>query len=226
MSWLFDTLIGAGALALPLTASIVYAAADPAAPAAPAAPHAPDVPKVVKKVIVIQHNDGEHGDDDKLVTRTIERDGTTIVIKSDHPISEAELEAKLARIDVDIPDLPDLPDIPVVRVIEDKDGKKIERRVIVRHGDGGGPRVIALGDRDLACADAAVREVSAATDQDGKKERVRMRFCHAAAAESHALEAMKKARDSIGRNHGLSDEIRAKVLEELDREIENMSKPG
>ncbi|MGH6787257.1 MAG: M56 family metallopeptidase [Novosphingobium sp.] len=224
-------LIGIGALALPLTASISYATAGPEAPeppAPPAAPSAPEAPKVVKKVIVIEHQDGEHGDDKKLISRTIERDGKTIVIKSNREIGDAELEARLARIDVrvpDMPDMPDLPDVPTVVVI-DKDGKKIERRVIVRHGgEGDGPMAIALGDRHIACADAG-GEIAAEADKDGKKQRMRMRFCGAAGAEAHALEAMKRARESIGRNPGMSDEVRTKVLEELDREIERMSKQG
>jgi bla regulator protein blaR1 len=63
-------LLGAAALALPLTASITYAASEPATPAPPEAPvalkapTAPEAPQVHvdKRVVIIRHDGGKDGD--------------------------------------------------------------------------------------------------------------------------------------------------------------------
>ena len=99
-------LLGAAALALPLTASITYAdatapepPAPPAAPSAPQAPEAPEAPmapavhKSVKVVLVDGH--GEGGVDDKdLHTKVIQRNGHTIVLKTKAELSDAEAEKR------------------------------------------------------------------------------------------------------------------------------------
>ena len=218
-------LIGASALALPLTASIVYAASDPAPPTAPSPPEAP---RVVKKVIVIEHRGDADPGNEKTITRTIERDGKTIVIKTDKDLSDAEVEAQVARIEAEMPAVPPVPAVPEVRVIEGPDGKRVERRIVIRHGKGeGGPELLALhGDREIACRDAArTADVSAEDSKDGKKQIVRMRICgHGAPAE--ALAAIRHARDGVASDGNLSPEIRDKVLRALDAEIDKLSKQG
>ncbi len=245
-------LIGA-ALALPLTATIGYAAPDmPAPPVAPEAPSAPDAPKVERNVhrvvIVEKHGDGKH-DESKLKTRVIERNGKTIIIKTDKDLTEAEVEAKIAKVEADMLIMPPEPPAPPAAPGE----PRAVRKVIVMSGDGehmvhgpggDGPQVrtmrihrdgteahaIAMAGGAAACKDAATNnEVSATTDKDGKKQIVRVRICgkgDPAMASVHALGGLKSARARIAGNSEMSAEIKAKVLEELDREIARLSKGG
>lgn len=95
-------LLGAGVLALPLTASITHAAQDvpapPAPPEAPAAPQAPQAPQVktVSRIVIVDNPGGKHGDDKDLHTRVIESNGHTIVLKTKEPLSDAEAQARAA----------------------------------------------------------------------------------------------------------------------------------
>jgi len=98
-------LLGAAALALPLTASITYAAsggdAPAAAPAPPAAPEAPAAPEIKKvtKVVIVDNPGGKPGDDKDLHTRVVERGGKTIVLKTKQPLSDAEAEKRVAEVE-------------------------------------------------------------------------------------------------------------------------------
>ena len=98
-------IIAAGAIILPLTATVVPAVVaqdEIAVPAPPAPPAPPAAPKVVKKVKVIKiDEDGKtvdvtgHDDDGKHV-RKIERDGKTFVFRTDNELSDAELDKMAA----------------------------------------------------------------------------------------------------------------------------------
>lgn len=93
-------LLGAAALALPLTASITYAAQDaPAPPAPPEAPAAPAAPAVKKttKVVIIDNPAGSTIDDKKLHTKVIEKDGKTIVLKTTKALSDAEADKHIEK---------------------------------------------------------------------------------------------------------------------------------
>lgn len=229
-------LIGAAALALPLTATISYAANEqpappvppsaPAAPEAPEAPEAPDAPEVRREMIVIRHDDKGGatvnlvGDDANMHTRTVTRDGKTIVIKSNKPLSETEFEAKMADIDID------------ERGIEEEvhataDGKHVRRIVIRKHGDGTAPHAMAFAGNDEGCADVdRTASASASSETDGRRQNVRVRICSKGEVMAHALEGVRRARQEIVKDPGLSAEIKANVLRQLDAEIERLSKEG
>jgi len=96
-------LLGAGVLALPLTASISYAAQDtpaqpapPAPPAAPAEPAAPTV-KTNTKIVIVDNAGGKTIDEKNLHTRVIEKDGKTIILKTTKPLSDAEAQQHVAK---------------------------------------------------------------------------------------------------------------------------------
>lgn len=236
-------MIGAAVLALPLTASITYAASD-APPAPPEAPTAPDAPKVriAKKVVIVDHEGGASPDDTKLVTKVIERDGKTIVLKTTKPLSEAEVEERVAKALASIPDIPDVPLPPEVGdgkhirsfvLVRDgeapKDGERHQRKVIVIGGVPGPATALAVAGAEGAviCTEGLQgNDISAETQKDGERQVVKMRFCHKGGSQAIAVDAMRKARDRLSSDSNLSDEIRAKVIEELDREIERMSKAG
>ena len=245
-------LIGA-ALALPLTATIGYAAPDaPTPPAAPEAPSAPDAPNVERKVhrvvIVEKHGDGKH-DEAKLKTRVIERGGKTIIIKTDKDLTEAEVEAKIAKVEADMLAMPPEPPAPPAAPGEPRQVRKVimmsgdgehlvhgpggdgpQVRTMRIHKDGAEAHAIAMAGGAVACKDATTNnEVSATTDKDGKKQVMRIRICgkgDPAMASAHALGGLKSARARIAGNGEMSAEIKAKVLEELDREIARLSKGG
>lgn len=230
-------LLAGAALALPLTASISYAAAQdavappappapPAAPAAPAAPEAPAEPKIVKehRIVIVDKEGGATIDDPKLKSRVVTKDGKTIVFKSDKQLSEAEIEARVEKALASLPDLPDMPIPP--------DGA--ERRVIVKrvHGEGT-PHVMAWSSKDdakiaVACADGAKTSNFEAEGKsaDGKKQRMVLRFCSAGAAMAKAADGLKAARDRISKDDKLSPSIREEIVKELDAEIARLSKQG
>jgi beta-lactamase regulating signal transducer with metallopeptidase domain len=236
-------LIGAAVLALPLTASITYAASDepPAAPETPTASDAPKV-KVTRKVVIVEHEGGATPDDSKLVTKVIERDGKTIVLKTGKPLSEAEVEERVAKALAAFPEIPEVPMPPeagdgkhvrsfvLVRDGEaPKDGERHERKVIVIGGGQGQAGALAMAGAEgaVVCTESAQgNDISAETRKDGERQVVRMRFCNKGGSQAMAVDAMRKARDRLAEDKQLSDEIRAKVIEELNREIERLSKAG
>jgi bla regulator protein BlaR1 len=199
-------------------------------------------------VIVEKHGDGKH-DEAKLKTRVIERGGKTIVIKTDKDLTEAEVEAKIAKVEADMMAMPPEPPMPPAAPGEPRQVRKIimmsgdgehivhgpgsqgpQVRTMRIHRDGTEAHAIAMAGGAAACKDAATtNEVSATTDKDGKKQVMRIRICgkgDPAMASAHALGGLKSARARIAGNGEMSAEIKAKVLEELDREIARLSKGG
>lgn len=202
-------LICGAALALPLTATIGYAAPEtPPAPAAPAAPA-----KVEKRIVIVERFEtGKPGKEGKrrgkpAFTRTIEKDGKTIVVHSDKELSDADIAERVAKIEKEVGTNPDMAFA--------KDGKS---RVMIIHGDGpmppmpsmppmppeaGGPgqhrelRIMRMGPggpggKDghrmvmmmhggprgpMECKDGQSTQINADSDKDGKKDVVRMRIC-------------------------------------------------
>lgn len=202
-------LICGAALALPLTATIGYAAPEtPPAPAAPAPPA-----KVEKRIVIVERFEtGKPGKDGKrrgkpAFTRTIEKDGKTIVVHSDKELSDADIAERVAKIEKEVGTNPDMAFA--------KDGKS---RVMIIHGDGpmppmpsmppmppeaGGPgqhrelRIMRMGPggpggKDghrmvmmmhggprgpMECKDGQSTQINADSDKDGKKDVVRMRIC-------------------------------------------------
>ena len=239
------SLLIAAALALPLTATIGYAAPD--MPAPPAAPDAPKVERKVHRVVIVEkHGDGKLGEA-KLKTRVIERNGKTIIIKTDQDLTEAEVEAKIARVEADMlavpPEPPALPAAPgeprTVRkvIVMSGDGEHMihgpggegpQVRTMRIHKDGAEAHAMAMAGGGADCKDVKnSNEISATTDKDGRKQGVRVRICgkgDSAMASAHALAGLKSARDRISGNGDMSADIKAKVIEELDREIAKLSK--
>jgi beta-lactamase regulating signal transducer with metallopeptidase domain len=224
-------LIAAAALALPATASITYAAVQdvappsaptaPVAPVAPTAPDAPNPPRKVERIMVIEHA-GKKGEKPNF-TRTVQRGDKTIVISTDKELSDAELEAKIAKIDERVMALP-VPPVPPVP------GE--HRNVVIRRiGPDGAPMTIPTG-----CDKA---NTTSSTKDDGKQITVRtiicgkpmvMRFDKPNAPEirahalASALESVRQARAEIAGDADMPADVRAKVLSRLDAKIAEMEK--
>ena len=235
------------ALALPLTATVVYAGQDapeaPVAPTPPAAPAAPPAPHVARHVEIVTQHAGHEDGDKKMFERRVEKDGKTIVIRSDKPIDEAQFEAHLAKMerlgDMDMiaptPPVPPVPPVPGVAPAAPGERREV-RKIIVHgdghgegHGDGHGGMAFAMAT-DGGCkggptwADADVSRDSA---DGGRKtvNRTRVVLCgKAGEAKAAALAGVRQARASIAANKALADEIRAEVLKELDHTIADMEK--
>ena len=235
------TLAAGAALALPLTATVVYAGQD--APEVPAALTPPTAPHIAKHVEIITQHAGHDDGDKRMFERRVETDGKTIVIRSDKPIDQAQFEAHLARLgrmeDMDsiapVPPIPPVP--PVPGVAPAAPGERREVRKIIMHGDGHGEGH-GEGHGGMAFAMAmdggckggptwADADVSRDSAEGGRKtvNRTRVLLCgKVGEAKAAAVAGVRQARASIAANKALADEIRAEVLKELDHTIADMEK--
>ncbi len=234
------TLATAAALALPLTATVVHAGQDapiaPVPPTVPAAPKAPAAPHIEKHVVIMTQQAGGQGPAGKMFEKRVVKDGKTIVIQSDMPIDEVQLDARMAELDrmgdagmVEPPQTPEAPEAPTPPAAP---GERREVRKFFMHGGGEhGPHeatAMAMvmsdcgGGRALADAD-----VSRDSGEGGRKtvNRTRVLLCgRAGEAKAEALASVRKARAGIAANKAMPDDVRREVLDELDHTIADMEK--
>jgi beta-lactamase regulating signal transducer with metallopeptidase domain len=238
-------LLGAGMLALPLTASITYAAQDapappaaPAAPSAPAAPKAPEAPdmKKVTKVVIVDHQGGAV-DDKSLHTKVIEKDGKTIVLKTTQPLSDEEAEKHIekamgAMVHADHMSGKGHRIVMVKRVDgDDKEATQIAgehrevRTFVLRHDGKDGDAIQAQHGAFAMtrCAEGKPIEARTETTVDGKRKTSRVMICAKGGDQAQALAGLKQARERVASDSSLSAEIKAEVLKQLDAEIAKLS---
>lgn len=129
-------LIGAAALALPLTATITYAGNETASPVTPKAPAAPEPGQInkVHKIVIVDVPEGASPDDKDLHVRTIERNGKTIVLKTKQPLSDAEAEDRIAKAEASLQETEGMTWVSAEAAGTDK--PHIVRRVVIKHGEG------------------------------------------------------------------------------------------
>lgn len=245
-------LLGAAALALPLTASITYAAQD--APTPPAPPEAPEAPSVKKstKVMIIDNPAGSTIDDKNLHTKVIEKDGKTIVLKTTKPLSDAEAEQHVAKAMSSMAEADHMVSkdhagaswtahdgavkthkiVMVERVnAEGKDGdaKKGEHREVrtmVFHGDGKGADMAKMHGGAMVmtgCAEGKPIEAKTESKVNGEHKISKVMICSKGGDKAQALAGLKKARDKVAADSSLSAEIKTEVLKQLDAEIAKLS---
>ncbi|MEY4952231.1 MAG: hypothetical protein RL299_655 [Pseudomonadota bacterium] len=242
-------LLGAAALALPLTASITYAAQD--APAPPAPPEAPSVKKTTK-VMIIDNPAGSTIDDKNLHTKVIEKDGKTIVLKTTKPLSDAEADQHVAKAMSSMAEADQMVSkdhagaswtahdaaakthkiVMVERVnAEGKEGdaKKTERREVrtfVMHGDGKGADTAMMHSGAMVmtgCAEGKPIEAKTESKVNGDHKIAKVMICSKGGDKAQALAGLKKARDKVATDSSLSAEIKTEVLKQLDAEIAKLS---
>lgn len=223
-------LLGSAALALPLTATIGYAAADvppPVPPSAPTAPFPPADGAKAHKRIVIMDNPGGGSPEVRLYTREVKKDGRTVILKTAKPLTDAEAEARIATAMASLPEVPEAPLPPVPPAAPDAPSAPEAPRVskIVVMDAAGKPTAMVMA---APCAGKGEETVTGA---DGKQMRVtictRMRIAGAEAkAHAAALEGLKRARDRIAKNPKMPTEVRDEVLRDLDAEIADMGSEG
>lgn len=242
-------LIGAAALALPLTASISYAASDePTPPAAPPAPEAGpgeiSISKVIvmpmkgtegtpgagtfKSIVLIDRQGGSDGDDSKLATRTVTRDGKTFVFKTATPLSDAEVEARIARIEKGVSISADSFEVAADRSAGGTMPRTVKRTMILRSNgkDGDDMAKVAELDGSQINCDAPDAKAQAEASADGQSVRVMVCEKVEGQALAAAADAVRKARESIAKDSRLSEQVRKDILKQLDEEIDRLSRKG
>lgn len=207
-------LLAGPVLALSLSASVSYAATEPAA-----------APKVVEehRIVIVEKQGGSAVEDANLQARVVTKDGKTIVIKTDKALTDAEVEARVAKALAALPDRPNAPARP----------ESGERRIIMKRiqPEGAAPAEPGSPDREkIAAACAASGQTSSfessETGADGKQQKLVMRFCSAGASGATALAGLKSARDRISKDANLSPAIRDSILKQMDAEIDRLAKQG
>ena len=207
----------ASLLAVPLTATVSFAAEEPPAPPARSAP------RIEQRMTILREAERQPAGDAGLHTRVIERDGRTIVLKTNRPLTDAEVEARIAELPQ-----PPAPPVPPVPPAAGADGMAppppaapIRRMTIVRRE--GGPDALAMA----APGDCATpREFEASEGEGGARKVVRLRICEAQAAKANAADAVRRARSRIEQDSRLSASMRAEILRELDEEIARLGEQG
>ncbi|MBB4613631.1 hypothetical protein [Novosphingobium taihuense] len=196
----------------------------PPAPPSPPAPPAPPEPGMAHQIVIVEKHGGEDGQE---YVRTVTRDGKTFVFKSDQPMSDADVEAKIARAEAGIRPVP-----PISPVYPGAgNGERRIQRVIVIDGDNEGVTDIVSEDGPHCEGKNAFANVDTSEEKDGKVTRVRIRTCGSEAdiekhAMAEALDGIRRARDEIARDKSLSDSIRKQVLDELDAEMAKLKAKG
>lgn len=259
-------LIGAAALALPLTATISYAGNEPAPPAPPAPPVHPagvqaqevqietvgkgeagQPPKIRKIVIVEKSSDG--GD---LVTRTETRGERTYVFKTAQPLSDAEVEKRIAGIDQGQMVSADK-FVVTTGGTPTADNPRVSRQVVlVKHGEGADHAAQAgVGDREVhtmvfrhdgpgATAPMAHGEAitmahctagkpivaSVNKTSEGKQHHSVVMVCATPGEKGGSIAGLRKARERVAADKSMPADVKADVLKQLDDEIEKAAKAG
>lgn len=158
-------LLGAGMVAMAAGAvaqgapPLPPAPPEPAAAVAPPAPPAPPIPPETPDVqvmtgqgtrVVIVERDGKRGE--AAHVRTAMRDGKTFVFKTDHPLSDAEFEHRIAEAERGIPPVPPVP--PVAGL---SDGHQKHRVIVMRDSKRGAQTII---DADKIERDAMMQAIN------------------------------------------------------------------
>ena len=234
-------MLGAAVLALPLTASISYAADDaPAAPSTPAAPavsavaplppappappaapvaSAPLAPVAAQTIVTVDPDSDEETEERVFIIRTDDEGAEG---------EEGDVERRVQR----------------MRWIE-REGEMSEERIEeimieVRRGLEEADRVMenmpAVIELALAEAEATSGRINVVMECDTDTEEVATTFENSDGTQTvkfcqrrvmvQAINGLREARDEIASDTEMSDEIRERVLRELDRQIERWESRG
>jgi beta-lactamase regulating signal transducer with metallopeptidase domain len=237
---------GAALLALPLTASITYAApeapaapeppvapAAPAAPPAPEAPTAPEAPEVEKEFAIAFAGIDEDGepalapvDKDVDVWVVKDKDGkvTRKVIRK-RIVDTADREAMTAQ------ERAELDEKMKVLHAELAEKGEWQREVQAAMAEARESQRVARIEMKRAMKDAegmtrieiacnGNEPVSERTTKDGHKT---VMLC-TSQITANALKGLKEARKAIAQEKGMNEEIRKQVLQSLDEQIANWGK--
>lgn len=226
-------IFAAVAIALPLTATVIPVFAEDKADAA-------KEEKTVKKhkVVIIKHKDGDtheidvSGDADAPFVKTIEKDGKTIVLHSNHELSAADIEQMVADAEASRADAEAaMGDAQAARA--DAEAARADAEAHREHA----MRIVADMDFAAYIPEIDIREIRkncrdgqpVTTDVsgfDGKnKSRVKIVMCGKGQAKVARLEAIKGLRQALSEiraEKDMPDNIREKVEDSLEQQIDRM----
>ncbi|HMS19671.1 M56 family metallopeptidase [uncultured Sphingorhabdus sp.] len=242
-------ILAAAIVALPLTATVVPVfAEDQPAPAGSEGEKTVEVRK--HKVIVVKNVDGKDvtvdvsGDTETPFVKKIEKDGKTIILRSNKELSEtdvakmvAEAEASRAKAEWQHAD-GEKKTAMVVRV--DKDGKLADpsgadyMHFVVDEvvmppmppAPPGAPTV-EMRKVQFKCNDGELVTTNIEGMDGDKKAHVKIAICaeaHAKMARTHAIQGLKEARESIKRDADMPESVRKDVLKSLQENIEQLER--
>ncbi len=225
-------LLGAGLLALPLTASISYAASEivpevpevPAPPAAPVEPEAPEapLPPEAHEPPMVALLDGAETDSDTVVTEQVWRnaDGTEKrvrmvfrspeqqmeverILEGSHKMDKAEREALMADVRAHLAEAQQtLADTP--RLVSEALAEAEASRKLM-------PRVMVLKE----CTDAFEGQAQVLNARNGKQT---IMICQPRMPVTARL-GLEQARAEIARDKAIPEDTRKQLLETLDSQI-------
>lgn len=238
-------ILAAAAIALPLTATVVpvFAEDDPVKADGKSTG---DVKK--HKIVIVNSGNGKpvvidtKGDADTPFVKTIEKDGRTIVLRTNKELSEAEVEKMVAEAEKSRAE---------AEASIEKDGTTHGKtRVIVRtSGDGNdahsfawsadGEKIAEAINVSAFIPDIDIKEIRKNCEEgqpvstdvqgfDGKnKSRIKLVMCgkgQAKVARQHAIQGLKEARDEIEADGEMPESIRKDVVKKLEEKIEKLEK--
>lgn len=232
-------MFGAALVALPLTATISYAASDaplapvaplaplaPVAPLAPTPPVAPEAPLAPDAIIEIDP-DSEAGDSETVSEQVFvirsDEDGEVKerrwVVRNAGPgaMSEEEIEAIMAEVnkglaeaDAQIENLPKI-------IEETMTHTRIARaEAETARAQARSARAEAMRHRTVVESDCDGDHTSTSVGADGTRV---VKICRTEIM-AEALEGLRQARAEIAGNRQMDPEIRNRVLRELDQQID------
>lgn len=201
----------ASLLAVPLTATVSFAAEEPPAPPARSAP------RIEQRMTILREAERQPAGDAGLHTRVIERDGRTIVLKTNRPLTDAEIEAHIAELS----QRPEPPAAGGDGVAPPPGTAPVRRMTIVRRQGAPGAPAMAGSDE---CA--AAREFEASEGEGETRKVTRLRICEHSGTKADAAAAVRSARSRIEQDSRLSASTRSEILRKLDEEIARLDQRG
>ena len=241
-------ILAAAIVALPLTATVVPVfAEDQPAPAGSEGEKTVEVRK--HKVIVVKNADGKDvtvdvsGDADTPFVKKIEKDGKTIILRSNKELSEADIakmvaEAEASRAKADWQDA-DGEKKTAMFFRVNKDGKLADPaspdvmhftvdEVVVPPMPPVAPGAPeAVRKVQVKCNDGELLTTNVEGMDGDRKTRVKIAMCanaHAKMARTHAIQGLKEARESIKRDANIPESVRKDVMKSLQENIEQLER--
>jgi hypothetical protein len=181
---------------------------------------------MMERSVVIVERHGPDGESDAAHVRTVTRDGKTFVFKTDAPLSDQEVERRIADAEARIPPVPLAPD-----AMPANDMRRVQQRVIVLNDEDEEVTDVITEEGESCQGRKAFSDVDSSAQDNGKVTRVRIRMCGShddieKHARAEAMQGVRKARDEIAHDRSLSDAIRKEILKDLDAELARMKSEG
>lgn len=238
----------AAAVALPMTATVVPVfAEDDATPADSATDSAAEKQVEVRKhkIVIVKNTDGKDvsvdvsGDAETPFVRKIEKDGKTIILRTNRELGEdevakmlADAEASRARAEA-VRGEAEMARGEAEAARSEAEAAQAEakiqhrRAIAIVNGMDISSHIPSIDIREMRgnCKEGETVDVQSADDQ--QKPRVRILMCgkgQARAVRLHTIQGLKEARDEIRADGDMPESVRKDVVKKLEEKIEALEK--